>query len=82
VSPQIAPHVVADFDLICTIDILHGEAAVADQLAIRFEDHGPESVAVVRIAAEIPGDPILDHCPVIGSRVEAHGLGIGEHCAR
>jgi hypothetical protein len=43
-------YVVANLDFMLAIHLLHGEAAVADQFAARFQNHGPETVAVLPIA--------------------------------
>ena len=56
-------HVVAHFGERLALDVLNGEPAVADELAIVCFDN-PETMTVVRIVPLVPCDPVL----CVGSR--------------
>jgi hypothetical protein len=76
-SPLIAAHVVANLDFVVAIHILHCEAAVTDQFAAGFQDHGPEAVTVFRVALEVARNPRFDTGAVERGGIEAHRCRVG-----
>src|SRR6476661_8138137 len=57
-APASEVHVVAHFDEQVTLDVLNGEPAVADEVAIVCL-YNPETMAVVRVVPLVPRDPVL-----------------------
>lgn len=77
-SPEIATQVVADLNFINAIDLLHREAAVAYEFAVRFQNHRPQAVTVFLIASQVAGNPIFDCASIKRSGIEAHGFDVGK----
>ena len=78
VSPVVAAQVVAAFEFFDPIDGLYRYAAISDQLARLFQEHGPEAMAIRGIAAAVAGDPFFHAGVVEEGWVIAHGFGVGE----
>jgi len=70
--------VVANLNFVYAVHLLHGEAAVADELAAGFENHRPQAVTVFLVANQVAGNPIFDCRTIKRCGVEAHGFGVGE----
>ena len=57
-SAQREMHVLADFDVRLTLDVLDGQPTVTDELSVVSLDH-PQAVPVVGVVALVPLDPLL-----------------------
>ncbi|MGA8502378.1 MAG: hypothetical protein WB683_12580 [Candidatus Sulfotelmatobacter sp.] len=79
--PVIAAHVVADLDLVRAVHTLNRQAAIADQFAIRFQNHCPEPMAVVGVAPQVAGDPFFDSGVSERRGIETHGFRVGENAS-
>src|SRR5689334_13135207 len=78
-APEIAPHMVADFNLIPAFHFLQGAATVADQFARSFQDHRPQAVTVFLIALNVLRNPCFNALPVKSRRIILHGHRITQH---
>jgi hypothetical protein len=59
--------------------ILNSQATISDELAVRFQDHRPEAVAVGDIATEVASDPPCDARAIQWRGIEARGFRIGKY---
>src|SRR5579872_1342070 len=73
---------VADFNFPNTLDALNGQATVTNQVAIALQDHRPEAMAVLRVASNIAGDPLLDPGTIQRRWIETHRLDIPQNCTQ
>jgi hypothetical protein len=74
--------VVADLDLLLTVDLLRGQAAVARKRARVLQLEHPEAVAALGVQPQVPVDPAQRLLARERPRVVAHDQGIAEHGCR
>jgi hypothetical protein len=70
--------VVADLDLGHAIDLLGGQAAVANELPAVAQREQPQPKAMVAVEPLAPRDPSRRLLAAVGARVVAHDLGVPE----
>src|SRR5215218_5720070 len=74
------PEVVADLQLGHAVDLLGGQAAVADELPGRAQRQQPQPKAVVAVQPLVPADPGQRLLAGLGMGVVAHDLGVTQQC--
>ena len=71
--------VVADLGENFAVDVLQGDAAVADEFAGGFQGDGQQAEAVFLVVIQVPGDPAPCLLSCERGGVVGHGLGVGEN---
>jgi hypothetical protein len=61
------------------VDLLDGQADLADRHTALPLQRKPETVSVFLVAGELPLDPLGRFAARVALRVEAHDLWVGEH---
>ena len=68
---------IPDFGQMLAVNILQGDAAVADKRTRLFQDDRPKAKPVLRIILEVPFDPASGPFLVERRRIMLHRLGVG-----
>ena len=68
---------IPDLGQTLAVDVLKGDAAIADECTRLFQDDRPKAKPVLRIILEVPFDPASGPFLVERRRIMLHRFGIG-----
>src|SRR6476620_8415223 len=78
IAPEIAPHMIADLNVVPSIHVPQETATVANQFVRVAQQHRPQAKTLAPIAVAISLDPFLDALAIEGRRIILHRYRIAQ----